>query len=100
VRQLLVPRLLLRNAALAGIKIAEINSRRFGGNVGKINSLRARASDCAGKLPALPSSPRLPRETFEVGIDLGSPISLYHFDRESYAVEGELSAVSVQLKLG
>ena len=41
-----------------------------------------------------------PRETFEVGIDLGSPISLYHFDRESYAVEGELSAVSVQLKLG
>jgi hypothetical protein len=39
-----------------------------------------------------------PRETFEVGIDLGSPISLDYFDRRHYAFEGKILAVSVQLK--
>jgi hypothetical protein len=62
----------------------------------------ARARNCAGKLPALPSSPPYlapsSRETFEVGIDLGSPISLDYFDSRPYAFEGKISAVSVQLK--
>jgi hypothetical protein len=39
-----------------------------------------------------------PRETFEVGIDLGSPTLLDYFDRRPYAFEGKISAVSVQLK--
>jgi hypothetical protein len=39
-----------------------------------------------------------PRETFEVGIDLGSPILLEYFDRRPF--EGKISAVSGQLKRG
>jgi hypothetical protein len=37
-------------------------------------------------------------ETFDVGIDLGSPISPHYFDHRPYAFEGKISAVSVQLK--
>jgi hypothetical protein len=62
----------------------------------------ARARNCAAKLPALPSSPPYlapsPRETFKVGIDLGSPVSLDYFDRRLYAFEGKISAVSEQVK--
>jgi hypothetical protein len=39
-----------------------------------------------------------PRNIFEVGIDLGSPISLDYFDRRPYALEGKISAVSMQMK--
>jgi arylsulfatase len=37
-------------------------------------------------------------ETFDVGIDLGSPVSLDYFDRRPFAFDGKISAVKVQLK--
>jgi hypothetical protein len=39
-----------------------------------------------------------PRETVEVGIDLGSPILLDYFDRRPHAFERRILVVSVQLK--
>jgi arylsulfatase len=55
-------------------------------------------------LPAVPSRPPYLapslHETFEVSIDPGSPISLDYFDRQPYAFEGKISAVSVQLRRG
>ncbi len=37
-------------------------------------------------------------ETFDVGIDLGSPVSLDYFDRRPFAFNGTINAVRVQLK--
>lgn len=36
-------------------------------------------------------------ETFDVGVDLGSPVSIYYFDRRPFAFNGELEAVTVIL---
>jgi arylsulfatase len=37
-------------------------------------------------------------ETFDVGMDLGSPVSLDYFDRRPFKFDGNVSAVNVQLK--
>jgi len=37
-------------------------------------------------------------ETFDVGIDLGSPVSLDYFDRRPFRFDGTISSVGVQLK--
>jgi arylsulfatase len=37
-------------------------------------------------------------ETFDVGVDLGSPISLDYFDRRPFAFSGEIKKVLVELK--
>jgi hypothetical protein len=37
-------------------------------------------------------------ETFDVGVDLGSPVSLDYFDRRPFAFAGKISKVEVQLK--
>jgi len=37
-------------------------------------------------------------ETFDVGVDLGSPISLDYFDRRPFAFTGEIKKVLVELK--
>lgn len=37
-------------------------------------------------------------ETFDVGVDLGSPASLDYFDRRPFGFNGKISAVNVQLK--
>jgi hypothetical protein len=37
-------------------------------------------------------------ETFDVGVDLGSPVSLDHFDRRPFAFAGKINKVEVQLK--
>ena len=37
-------------------------------------------------------------ETFDVGTDLGSPVSLDYFDRRPFQFEGKINAVNVQLK--
>jgi arylsulfatase len=37
-------------------------------------------------------------ETFDVGIDLGSPVSLDYFDRRPFRFDGTISTVDVQLK--
>ena len=37
-------------------------------------------------------------ETFDVGIDLGSPVSLDYFDRRPFTFDGRIDAVNVQLK--
>jgi arylsulfatase len=39
-------------------------------------------------------------ETFDVGTDLGSPVSLDYFDRRPFPFEGKINAVEVKLKLG
>ena len=36
-------------------------------------------------------------ETFDVGIDLGSPVSLDYFDRRPFAFTGRIQAVTVEL---
>jgi len=37
-------------------------------------------------------------ETFDVGVDLGSPVSIDYFDRAPFKFDGKISAVNVQLK--
>ena len=37
-------------------------------------------------------------ETFDVGVDLGSPVSLDYFDRRPFRFDGTVDAVTVQLK--
>ena len=37
-------------------------------------------------------------ETFDVGVDLGSPVSLDYFDRRPFAFAGKINKVEVQLK--
>ncbi len=37
-------------------------------------------------------------ETFDVGVDLGSPVSLDYFDRRPFAFDGTIDSVSVSLK--
>jgi len=37
-------------------------------------------------------------ETFDVGVDLGSPVSLDYFDRRPFAFDGKITTVEVQLK--
>ena len=37
-------------------------------------------------------------ETFDVGIDLGSPVSLDYFDRRPFAFDGKIDSVRVELK--
>jgi hypothetical protein len=37
-------------------------------------------------------------ETFDVGIDLGSPVSLDYFDRRPFAFNGKINEVRVELK--
>jgi hypothetical protein len=36
-------------------------------------------------------------ETFDVGIDLGSPVSLAYFDRRPFPFTGKISSVTVRL---
>ena len=37
-------------------------------------------------------------ETFGVGIDLGSPVSLDYFDRRPFRFDGKIESVEVELK--
>jgi hypothetical protein len=37
-------------------------------------------------------------ETFDVGVDLGSPVSLDYFDRRPFLFTGKINKVVVQLK--
>ena len=37
-------------------------------------------------------------ETFDVGIDLGSPVSFDYFDRAPFAFNGKIGAVTVDLR--
>jgi arylsulfatase len=37
-------------------------------------------------------------ETFDVGTDLGSPVSLDYFDRRPFQFDGKINAVDVHLK--
>ena len=37
-------------------------------------------------------------ETFDVGVDLGSPVSLTYFDRRPFPFSGEIGSVIVQMK--
>ena len=37
-------------------------------------------------------------ETFDVGVDLGSPVSLDYFDRRPFPFEGQIDSVKVQLR--
>ena len=37
-------------------------------------------------------------ESFEVGIDLGSPVSLDYFDRRPFKFDGKIEGVEVKLK--
>ena len=37
-------------------------------------------------------------ETFDVGIDLGSPVSLAYFDRRPFPFDGEIGSVTVHMK--
>jgi arylsulfatase len=37
-------------------------------------------------------------ETFDVGLDLGSPVSLDYFDRRPFRFTGRINGVSVELK--
>ena len=36
-------------------------------------------------------------ETFDVGVDLGSPVSLDYFDRRPFRFEGKIESVRVEL---
>jgi len=47
-------------------------------------------TDCTRSLQGQP--------TFEVGVDLGSPVSLDYFDRRPFAFDGKITTVEVQLK--
>lgn len=44
----------------------------------------------AGRFPA--------SETFDVGVELGSPVSLDYFDRRPFAFAGKISSLKVELK--
>ena len=37
-------------------------------------------------------------ETFDVGVDLGSPVSLDYFDRRPFRFSGKIEKVTVELK--
>jgi len=37
-------------------------------------------------------------ETFDVGVDLGSPVSLAYFDRAPFRFDGKIEGVKVELK--
>ena len=37
-------------------------------------------------------------ETFDVGVDLGSPVSIAYFDRRPFAFTGKIEKVEVELK--
>jgi hypothetical protein len=37
-------------------------------------------------------------ESFDVGVDLGSPVSLAYFDRAPFKFEGKIEGVRVELK--
>ena len=37
-------------------------------------------------------------ETFDVGVDLGSPVSLDYFDRRPFRFDGNIDKVAVELK--
>ena len=38
------------------------------------------------------------RETFDVSVDLGSPVSLDYFDRAPFAFNGKIESVKVELE--
>ena len=37
-------------------------------------------------------------ESFDVGIDLGAPVSLDYFDRRPFAFDGRIERVTIELK--
>ena len=37
-------------------------------------------------------------ETFDVGVDLGSPVSLDYFDRAPFQFDGKIEKMAVELK--
>ena len=37
-------------------------------------------------------------ETFDVGVDLGSPVSLNYYDRRPFKFDGKIESVRVKLK--
>ncbi len=37
-------------------------------------------------------------ETFDVGVDLGSPVSMVYFDRRPFAFDGKIESLRVELK--
>lgn len=37
-------------------------------------------------------------ETFDVGVDLGSPVSLDYFDRRPFALNGTIREINVELQ--
>jgi arylsulfatase len=37
-------------------------------------------------------------ETFDVGVDLGSPVSLDYFDRRPFKFDGEIEKVDIRLQ--
>jgi hypothetical protein len=37
-------------------------------------------------------------ETLDVGVDLGSPVSLDYFDRRPFVFDGNINSVTVELK--
>ena len=37
-------------------------------------------------------------ETFDVGVDLGSPVSLDYYDRAPFKFEGKIEKLTVELK--
>ena len=37
-------------------------------------------------------------ETFDVGVDLGSPVSMAYFDRRPFPFNGEIGSVTVHMK--
>ena len=55
---------------------------------------RSPARRCKRTVPAAFTA----SETFDVGVDLGSPVSLDYFDRRPFRFDGAIHSVDVQLK--
>ena len=70
-------------------------ARRAGGGRAQRGRHGGRAHDASKRtVPAAFTA----SETFDVGIDLGSPVSRDYFDRRPFAFDGTIERVSVSLK--
>ena len=68
--------------------------RRAGDVILKVDGNGGRPNERQAHRPGAPS----PRAKLDVGVDLGSPVSMDYFDRGRFAFNGKINSVTVELK--
>jgi hypothetical protein len=85
---------LRRHAQSAGDLVARTHQARQAEVVLTVDGKAAARTTVERTVPAAFTA----SETFDVGVDLGSPVSLAYFDKRPFQFDGEIEAVTVSLK--